>query len=109
MYSLKYFLFYEIDVYLNNGATDKLSVSGSNPGSLCKTRWQQWCYWCQNRGDKAMISWYMVLFMILQKLLLIYSEILAMTSGVLAETTIESLVLASFTMYTIFFHEGFWT
>lgn len=52
MYSLKYFLFYEIDVYLYNGATVKLSVSESNPGSLCKTKWQQWCYWCQNRGDK---------------------------------------------------------
>lgn len=45
-------------------------------------------------------------FMILQKLSLIYSEILAMTSGVLAETIIESLVLAFFTMY-MFFHEGF--
>lgn len=22
------------------------------PRSLCKTKWQQWCYWCQNRGDK---------------------------------------------------------
>lgn len=52
MYSLKYFLFNEIDVYMYSGATVKLSVSESNPGSLCKTKWQQWCYWCQNRGDK---------------------------------------------------------
>lgn len=58
---------------------------------MSKQRWQSKC---------------MVLFMILQKLSLIYSEILAMTSGVLAETINESLVLAFFTMY-IFFHEGF--
>lgn len=104
MYSLKYFLFYEIDIYLYNGATVNLSVSEFNQGSLCKIKWTQWCYWWQNRGDKEN-AWFL---MILQKLSLIYSEILAMTSGVLAETIIDSLVLAFFTMY-IFFHEGFWT
>lgn len=107
MYSVKYFLFYEIDVHLYNGATVKLlSVSESNPGSLCKIKWQQWCYWCKNRGDKEN-AWF-GFFRIFQKLSLIYNEILAMTSWVLAETIIESLVLAFFTMY-IFFHEGFWT